>query len=251
MSIICYCINFADNQSYICCSTNEYRWIKPVLLCGSKLFSALITADWNTTTWKLKLLKFSLVITWFRALLIKLVNYWCTIEHSDLQNAVLNEKLHLVESLWATACIWPNTIPCRLPTAKLAGISHRGCFIRHNACYISNSTRFICSCARPMCCVNICAGLFRSGWLLFSKKRKTVRYRLQGMGHVRTTTTAPRVKGPTANPKIGHLWMKFTSALSRNGQTVTLPRHRAPERQSRRQASLHDSISQVKAPLAN
>ena len=97
-----------------------------------------------------------------------------------------------------------------------------------------------------MCCVNICAGLFRSGWLLFSKN-ETVWYRLQCMGHVEATTAAPRAKGPAAHPKIGHPWMKFTSARSRNGQTVTLPRHRAPERQSRRQAPLHKSISQVKS----
>ena len=97
-----------------------------------------------------------------------------------------------------------------------------------------------------MLCQYMC--WFISEWLtVIFEKRKTVRYRLQCMGHVEATTAAPRVKGPAAHRKIGHPWMKFTSARSRNGQTVTLPGHRAPERQSRRQAPLHKSISQVKA----
>ena len=86
-----------------------------------------------------------------------------------------------------------------------------------------------------MCCVNICAGLFRSGWLLFSKNEKDNAISIT-VGHVEATTPAPRAKGPAAHPKIGHPWMKFTSTRSRNGQTVTLPRHRAPERLSRREA---------------
>ena len=98
-----------------------------------------------------------------------------------------------------------------------------------------------------MCCVNICAGLFRSGWLLFSKNERQCDIDYSAWGHVEAITAAPRVKGPAAHPKIGHPWIKFTSVRSRNGQTVTLPRHRAPERQSRRQAPLHKSISQVKA----
>ena len=80
-----------------------------------------------------------------------------------------------------------------------------------------------------MRCVNISAGLFRSGWLLFSKNEKDNAISIT-VGHVEVATPAPRAKGPAAHPKIEHLWMKFTSARSWNGQTVILPRHRAPER---------------------
>ena len=48
-----------------------------------------------------------------------------------------------------------------------------------------------------MCCVNICAGLFRSGWLLFSEKRKTVRYRFQCMRHLASIAPQPTRRSDT------------------------------------------------------
>ena len=84
---------------------------------------------------------------------------------------------------------------------------------------------------------------FISEWLtVIFEKRKTVRYRLQCMGHDEAATAAPRVKGPAAHPKIGHPWMKITSARSRNGQTVTQGARAAVPATS----PLHKSISHVK-----
>ena len=60
---------------------------------------------------------------------------------------------------------------------------------------------------------NICAGLFRSGSLLFSKNENDNAISIT-VGHAESTTPTPRAKGPAAHPKIGHLSSLWCCVIS-------------------------------------
>ena len=89
-----------------------------------------------------------------------------------------------------------------------------------------------------MCC------FFRSGWLYFFRKKRQCDIDCNGARRCHQfSTTRQRPRSPPEDRAPANEIHKCSIP---KWQTVTRPRHRAPEQQSRRQASLHRSITQVK-----